>query len=72
MFLGQLAYPAAKAQGDKSMPEKRRPPGGVHDGAPQDPRDMAKAGNPISSGESDAPIGTTPETDARAMPRHEP
>jgi hypothetical protein len=43
MFLGQLAYLDAKARGDKSLPGKQRPTGGVQDGALHDPRDMAKA-----------------------------
>ena len=33
-----------KREGDKSMPGKRWPSGGVQGGVPQDPRDMAKAG----------------------------
>ena len=44
VFLGRLAYLDAKARGDKSMPGKRWPSGGVQGGVPQDPRDMAKAG----------------------------
>jgi hypothetical protein len=44
MFLGRLAYLDGKPEGDKSMPGKRRPLGGVQGGVPQDPRDMAKAG----------------------------
>ena len=43
-FLGRLVYLDAKARGDKSMPGKRWPSGGVQGGVPQDPRDMAKAG----------------------------
>jgi hypothetical protein len=46
LFLDRLADLDAKARGDKSMPVKRWHSGGVHDGAPQDPRDMAKAGLP--------------------------
>lgn len=42
--MGRLAYLDAKARGDKSMPGKRWPAGGVHAVVPQDPRDMAKAG----------------------------
>ena len=44
--MGRLAYLEAKAEGESSMPGKRRPPGGVQGGVPQDPRDMAKAGLP--------------------------
>ena len=44
MFLGRLAYLEGKPEGDKSMPGKRWPPGGIQGGAPRDPRDMAKAG----------------------------
>ena len=44
MFLGRLAYLDGKPEGDKSMPGKRWPSGGVQGGVPQDPRDMAKAG----------------------------
>jgi len=42
MFLGRLAYPDGKPEGDKSMPGKRWPSGGVQGGVPQDPHDMAK------------------------------
>ncbi|WP_345035163.1 transposase [Streptomyces sannanensis] len=44
MFLGRLIYLEAKAEGDNSMSGKRWPSGGIQGGAPQDPRDMAKAG----------------------------
>ena len=44
MFLGRLAYLEGKPEGDKSMPGKRWPSGGVQGGVLQDPRDMAKAG----------------------------
>jgi hypothetical protein len=44
MFLGHLAYLDGKPEGDKSMPGKRWPSGGVQGGVLQDPRDMAKAG----------------------------
>ena len=44
MFLGRLAYLDGKPEGDKSMPGKRWPSGGVQGGVPQDPCDMAKAG----------------------------
>ena len=57
------------------MPVKRRPPEASVGGASQDLRQMAKAGLPAAqspAGESDAPIGMTPETDARPMPCHEP
>ena len=43
MVPGSLAYLDAKARGDKSMPRKRRPLGGVQGVAPQDPCDTAKA-----------------------------
>jgi hypothetical protein len=43
MFLDRLAYLDGKPRGDKSMPGKRWPSGGVRGGVPQDPRDMAKA-----------------------------
>jgi hypothetical protein len=46
MFLGRLAYLDGKPEGDKSMPGKRWPSGGVQGGVPQGPRDMAKAGLP--------------------------
>ena len=42
MFLGRLAYLEGKPEGDKSMPGKRWPSGGVQGGVPRDPRDMAK------------------------------
>ena len=65
--LGSTAYLEAKARGDKSMPVKRRAPEASVGGVPQDPRDMAEAGLPTAqspAGESDAPIGMTPGTDA--------
>jgi hypothetical protein len=46
MFLGRLADLDGKPEGDKSMPGKRWPSGGVQGGALLDPRDMAKAGLP--------------------------
>src|SRR5665811_2227360 len=45
-FLGPMAYPDPKGDGDKSMPGKRRSGSGVRDDAPRDPRDMAEAGLP--------------------------
>jgi hypothetical protein len=42
--MGRPAYLEGKPVGDKSMPGKRWPVGGVQVGVPQDPRDMAKAG----------------------------
>ena len=42
LFLDRPAYLDGKPEGDRSMPVKRRPSGGVHGGVPQDPRDMAK------------------------------
>ena len=44
LFLDRPAYLDGKPEGDRSMPVKRWPSGGVHGGVPQDPRDMAKAG----------------------------
>ena len=44
MFLGRLAYLDGKPRGDKSMPGKRWPSGGVQGGVLRDPHDMAKAG----------------------------
>jgi hypothetical protein len=44
MFLGRLAYLDGKPEGDKSMPGKRWPSGGVQGGVLRGPRDMAKAG----------------------------
>ena len=44
VFLGRLAYLDGKPEGDKSMPGKWWPSGGVQGGVPQGPRDMAKAG----------------------------
>ncbi len=41
---GHLAYLAAKAGGDQSMPGTREPPEDVYGAVPQDPRDTAKAG----------------------------
>lgn len=44
LFLDRPANLDAKARGDKRMPVKRCPRGGVHSGVPQDPRDTVKAG----------------------------
>jgi hypothetical protein len=74
MFLGRLAYLDGKPEGDKSMPRKRWPPGGVQGGVPQDPRDMAKAG--LLEAQSPAVNVRTLRNDAwnrcRIVPRHEP
>jgi hypothetical protein len=74
MFLGHLAYLDGKPEGDKSMPGKRWPPGGVQGGVPQDPRDMAKAGLPEA--QSPAVNVRTLRNDAwnrcRVMSGHEP
>ena len=74
MFLGRLAYLDGKPEGDKSMPGKRRPPGGVQGGVPQDPRDMAKAG--LLEVQSPAVNVRTLRNDAwnrcRIVSRHEP
>jgi hypothetical protein len=74
MFLGRLAYLDGKPEGDKSMPGKRWPSGGVQGGVPQDPRDMAKAGLPEA--QSPAVKVRTRRNDAwnrcRVMPRREP
>ncbi len=40
---GSTAYPEAKAEGDNSMPLKRKVPEGVYGSVPQDPRDTVKA-----------------------------
>ena len=73
MFLGHLAYLAGKPGGDKSMPGKRRPSGGVQGGVPQDPRDMAKAG--LLQAQSPAVNVRTHRNGAwnrcRVMPGHE-
>src|SRR5512140_3879272 len=74
MFLGRLAYLDGKPEGDKSMPGKRWPPGGVQGGVSQDPRDMAKAG--LLEAQSPAVNVRTLRNDAwnrcRIVPRHEP
>ena len=74
MFLGRLAYLDGKPEGDKSMPGKRRPSGGVQGGAPQDPRGMAKAG--LLQAQSPVVNVRTRRNDAwnrcRVVPRHEP
>ena len=74
MFLGRLAYPDGKPEGDKSMPGKRWPSGGVQGGVPQDPRDMAKAG--LLEAQSPAVKVRTHRNDVwnrcRVMFRHEP
>src|ERR1039457_4340921 len=73
MFLGHLAYLDGKPEGDKSMPGKRWPSGGVQGGVPQDPRDMAKAG--LLEAQSPVVNVRTRRNDAwnrcRVMPRHE-
>jgi hypothetical protein len=43
-FLGLMAYPDPKGEGNKSMSGKRRTCPGVWGAASRDPRDMAKAG----------------------------
>src|SRR5215831_3378745 len=66
---GSLAYLDAKARGEKSMPRKRRSPGGVQGVAPQDPRDMAKAGLP----EAQSPaVKVTHPSERRPKPMPEP
>src|SRR5712691_10446864 len=74
MFLGHLAYLEGKPEGDKSMPGKRWPSGGVQGGVPRDPRDMAKAG--LLQAQSPAVNVRTHRNDAwnrcRVMSRHEP
>jgi hypothetical protein len=74
MFLGYLADLDAKARGDHSMPGKRWPSGGVQGVAPQDPRDMAKAGllQAQSPAASTTAVGTTPVTDTPLCPPPEP
>ncbi len=44
--MGHLVYLEAKAKGDNSILGKRGLPKDVKGNAPQDPRDMAKAGLP--------------------------
>ena len=74
MFLGHLAYLDGKPEGDKSMPGKRRPSGGVQGGVPLDPHGMAKAG--LLEAQSPVVNVRTLRNDAwnrcRVMPRHEP
>src|SRR5262249_22554805 len=74
MFLGRLAYLDGKPEGDKSMPAKRWPSGGVQGGVPQDPRDMAKAG--LLEAQSPAVKDRTRRNDAwnrcRVVPGLEP
>src|SRR5260221_6167974 len=61
-------------KGDKSMPGKRWPSGGVQGGVPQDPRDMAKAG--LLEAQSPVVNVRTLRNDAwnrcRVRPWHEP
>ena len=74
MFLGRLAYLDGKPRGDKSMPGKRWPSGGVQGGVLRDPHDMAKAG--LLEVQSPAVRVRTLRNDAwnrcRVMPRYEP
>src|SRR6266516_6579072 len=74
MFLGRLAHLDGKPEGDKSMPGKRWPSGGVQGGVPQDPCDMAKAG--LLQAQSPAVNVRTLRNDAwnrcRVMSWHEP
>jgi hypothetical protein len=74
MFLGRLAYLEGKPEGDKSMPGKWWPPGGVQGGVLRGSRDMAKAGLPEA--QSPAVNVRTLRNDAwnrcRVMPWHEP
>jgi hypothetical protein len=74
VFLGFLTYLDGKPEGDKGMPGKRWPSGGVQGGVPRGPREMAKAGLPEA--QSPAVNVRTPRNDAwkrcRVMPWHEP
>ena len=74
MFLGRLAYLDGKPEGDKSMPGKRWPSGGVQGGVLRDPHDMAKAG--LLEVQSPAVRVRTLRNDAwnrcRVMSRYEP
>jgi hypothetical protein len=53
-FLGLMAYPQPKGEGERSMPANQRPGPDVRDGALGDPRDMAKAGLPESQSPEEA------------------
>ncbi|MDQ5851004.1 MAG: transposase family protein [Chloroflexota bacterium] len=67
IFLGLMPNLAPKGQGDNSMAENQCSCPSVWNEALGDPRDMVKAellDTPISSGESPAPTGKTPETGA--------
>ena len=74
MFLDRLAYLDGKPEGDRSMPGKRWPSGGVQGGVPRDPRDMAKAG--LLEAQSPAVRVRTHRygvwNRCRVMPGHEP
>ena len=74
LFLDRPAYLDGKPEGDKSMPVKRWPSGGVRGGVPRDPRDMAKAG--LLEAQSPAVNVRTLRNDAwnrcRVMSRHVP
>ena len=74
MFLGHLAYLDGKPEGDKSMPGKRWPSGGVQGGVPLGPHGMAKAG--LLEAQSPAVNVRTHRNDAwnrcRVMSWHEP
>lgn len=72
--MGRPAYLEGKPVGDKSMPGKRWPAGGVQVGVPQDPHDMAKAG--LLEAQSPVVKVRTRRNDVcnrcRAMSRREP
>jgi hypothetical protein len=71
---GAPGYLEGKPVGDKSVPGKRWPAGGVQVGVPQDPHDMAKAG--LLEARSPVVKVRTRRNDVcnrcRAMSRHEP
>lgn len=71
VFLGHLVHLDAKARGDKSMPGKWWPSGGVQGGVPRDPRDRAKAG--LLEAQSPAVKSAHPsERRLKPMPRRAP
>jgi hypothetical protein len=72
IFLGLMPNLAPKGQGDNSMAENQCSCPSVWNEALGDPRDTVKAellDTLISSGESPAPAGKTPETGDRALHR---
>jgi hypothetical protein len=73
MFLGPIAYPDLTSEREIRLPANRRSRPGVRDGAPRDPRDIAKGGlpdSPVSRRRNCESAGTTSVGAARKLGLH--